>query len=417
MTADAIRELVEQYARAVDARNPEALVALFTPDAVVTLPDALAGDVLPTELTGAEIARIVEGVSGFDRTRHVIDEHVIDQHRATLDDTIAHAETVCTAHHVTGDQDLVLTVRYRDTFARHDGRWRFARRDLQLDAGRRQDVRPVAMVTGATRGIGRAIAIAFASAGFDVVITGRTVHEGSGRVPPRIRGGDGSELPVAGSLETTAAEITAAGAEPLAVPMDLTDRDSVVDAGARALRAFGRVDVLVNNAIVHLPGSHDPLRALDTATLDDAMRANVTHQLLLVQQVLPNMVERGGGVIVDVYSGSATTDPPGPPDAGGWGLAYSASKAAFGRIAGAVNAEYRERGIRAFNLDPGFVVTEAGAVRGGTADIAAQGFDTASPRAAAAVAVYLATAPDADRLLGKVVRAPKLAAELGLLES
>jgi NAD(P)-dependent dehydrogenase (short-subunit alcohol dehydrogenase family) len=128
------------------------------------------------------------------------------------------------------------------------------------------------------------------------------------------------------------------------------------------------------------------------------------------------MLEQGGGVIVDVYSGSATTDPPGPPDAGGWGLAYSASKAAFGRIAGAVNAEYREHGIRAFNLDPGFVVTEAATVRGGTAAIAARGFDTASPLAAAAVAVHLATSPDANRLLGKVVRAPKLAAELGLVD-
>jgi NAD(P)-dependent dehydrogenase (short-subunit alcohol dehydrogenase family) len=272
------------------------------------------------------------------------------------------------------------------------------------------------MVTGGTRGIGRAIAVAFAHAGNDVVITGRTVREGTGRVPPRIRSGADVELAVTGSLESTAAEIAAAGTEPLSVTMNLAERDSVIEAAAQVLRTFGRIDVLVNNAIAHLPGSHDPLHALDTRTVEDAMRANFTHQLLLVQQIRPAMVERGSGVIVNVYSGSATTDPPGPSDAGGWGLAYSSSKAAFGRIAGAVNAEYRGRGVRAFNLDPGFVVTESGIVRGGTADTAARGFATASPDAAAAVAVYLATATDADRLLGRVIRAPKLAADLGLLD-
>ena len=410
--ADAIRELVERYARAVDARDPDALIALFAPDAVVTLPEELAGSVLPTGLSGAQIARLIDGVSGFDRTRHVIDEH-----RVAVDGPVAHAETICTAHHISDEQDLVLSVGYVDTLGKRHGRWRFLRRQLRLEASRRQAVRPVAMVTGATRGIGREIAIAFARAGFDVVITGRTVREGSGRVPPRIRRETPVERAVAGSLETTATEVAAAGAEALAIPLDLADRDDVIAAAALALRAFGRVDVLVNNAIAHLPGSHDPLAALTTDTVDDAMRANFTHQLLLVHQVLPSMVERGTGVIIDVYSGSATTDPPGPPDAGGWGLAYSASKAAFGRIAGAVNAEYRERGVRAFNLDPGFVVTESGTVRGGTADIAHRGFDTTSPHAAATVAVHLATSPDADRLLGKVVRAPKLAADLALLDS
>ncbi|MGP4022346.1 hypothetical protein [Actinomadura sp. 3N407] len=62
--------------------------------------------------------------------------------------------------------------------------------------------------------------------------------------------------------------------------------------------------------------------------------------------------------MVNLCSGSATSDPPGPPGEGGWGVAYSASKAAFGRLAGAINAEYLGRGVRAFNLDPGFVVTE-----------------------------------------------------------
>ena len=64
----------------------------------------------------------------------------------------------------------------------------------------------------------------------------------------------------------------------------------------------------------------------------------------------------GGGTIIDMVSGSARLDPIAPPGEGGWGILYSASKAAFGRVAGGVNAEYRAAGVRAFNVDPGNVV-------------------------------------------------------------
>jgi NAD(P)-dependent dehydrogenase (short-subunit alcohol dehydrogenase family) len=277
--------------------------------------------------------------------------------------------------------------------------------------------RRTALVTGASRGIGREIALAFGRAGFDVAFTARTVHEGDGRVPPRNRGAvPASDVPVAGSLDATAAALDALGVRTLAVPMDLLSPTGVTAAADLVLAEFGHLDVLVNNAIAHLPGTHDPLLAVEPDTLTQALTANFVHQLVLVQRVLPSMLARGSGVVIDLCSGSATTDPRAAPDAGGWGLAYSSSKAAFGRIAGAINAEYRTRGVRAFNLDPGFVVTEAAAARGGTADIAARGFDAAPPQAAAAAAVHLATSPDADRLLGKVVWAPKLVADLGLLD-
>ncbi len=146
-----------------------------------------------------------------------------------------------------------------------------------------------------------------------------------------------------------------------------------------------------------------------------SLEANLLHQVALVQELLPGMLEHGGATIVNMCSGSATTDPTAAPGEGGWGLGYSASKAAFGRLSGAVNAEHAASGVRAFNLDPGFVVTEAGLARGGTAAIADAGFAAAAAAddAAGRVVVWLAEgSPDTDRFLGRTIWAPRLAGDL-----
>jgi NAD(P)-dependent dehydrogenase (short-subunit alcohol dehydrogenase family) len=274
--------------------------------------------------------------------------------------------------------------------------------------------RPRALVTGATRGIGRATALALAAAGFDVAITGRTLVEGEGRIAPRVsRGDDGDAilLPVQGSLASTAAEAQHLGARSLPVQMDLASRTSVLEAVARIHDAWGALDLVVNNGFVHLPQQ----RFLDL-TEDSLVRTwqgNFYHQLLLTHEVLAPMLERGGGTIVNMASSSATNDPPAGPGDGGWGLAYAASKAAFGRIAGSINAEFGERGVRAFNVDPGFVVTESALARGGSDAIASSGgYPSADPSASGQVIAWLATSPDADRFLGKTIWAPKLAADL-----
>jgi NAD(P)-dependent dehydrogenase (short-subunit alcohol dehydrogenase family) len=258
--------------------------------------------------------------------------------------------------------------------------------------------------------------LALAGAGYDVAFTARTLEEGRGVVEPRSSSDPRGPLAVPGSLAATAAQVTALGARALPVRMDLLDADSVRAAAERVHREWGPVDLLVNNAITHLAGEHDRLLELDPVVAARTLDGNFLAQLVLVQAVLPRMLAAGGGTIVNLCSGSATTDPPAAPGEGGWGLAYAASKAAFGRLAGAVNAEYRGAGVRAFNLDPGFVVTEAGAARGGMATIADAGFEPTPDWAAGAAIVWLARAPEAARFLGRVVWTPKLVAELGLTE-
>jgi len=276
-----------------------------------------------------------------------------------------------------------------------------------------REVRPVALVTGASRGIGKASALALADAGFDVAITARTVREGEGRAEPNtVR--DDSVVAVPGSLETTVSDLEARGARALAIPMDLLDRDAVIGAPATVLREWGRIDVLFNNAIYQGLGVMDRVLDLTPDALERIMLGNFVHQILLTQQVVPHMVERGSGRIIDMVSGSARYDPPAPAGEGGWGIAYSASKAAFARFAGGIEAEFSDRGVRAFNVDPGNVVTEKRRALHPDDDFEA-GFGSEPAEATGAVVAWLASSPDAVRFVGKWIYAPKLCGDLGLL--
>lgn len=273
---------------------------------------------------------------------------------------------------------------------------------------------PVAIVTGASRGIGRAGALALAEAGFDVVVSARTVREGEGVAEPNSVREDVT-LAVPGSLERTAQEIEERGQRALIVPMDLSDRSSVEALVPAVLDAWGRIDVLYNNAIFRGVGTLDRITDLTMESMTALMAGNFMHQVLLIQQVLPHMVERGTGTIINMVSGSARLDPPGPPGEGGWGILYSASKAAFARVAGGINAEYRSLGLRAFNVDPGNVVTEARRAAKPD-DEYSSGFGSEPAEATGEVVAWLATDPGADRFLGKWIFAPKLCSDLGLLE-
>jgi NAD(P)-dependent dehydrogenase (short-subunit alcohol dehydrogenase family) len=266
----------------------------------------------------------------------------------------------------------------------------------------------IALVTGASRGIGKATAVALAQTGFDVAVTARTVHEGEG-----VDDSDERRRRLPGSLDTTAAAVEAAGRRAFPVPMDLHDGASLVAAVERVLEEWGHIDVLVNNAVDTGPGSMT--RFLDTpldafaAKLD----ANALAQVALIKLVLPGMLARGGGTIVNVTSAVAVIDPSAPTGQGGWGAAYAMSKGAFHRLAAILAVELAGEAVFVFNVEPGFVVTEK--MEMNQQDLGLEGrYPGAPPSVPAAVIAWLATDPGAAALNGQTISAQRFARERAL---
>jgi NAD(P)-dependent dehydrogenase (short-subunit alcohol dehydrogenase family) len=265
-----------------------------------------------------------------------------------------------------------------------------------------------ALVTGATRGIGRATALALAAAGWDVAVTGRTARRGEGRDDSDT----GAGRPLPGSLEETGEEIRSHGHRSLELVADLHDRPGLLDAVAAVDEAWGGVDLLVNNAVDTAPGSMVPIVELDVAQLESKLAANAVAPFVLIQAVLPGMLERGGGTIIDVTSHTATADPPGPVGKGGWGVAYAASKAAAHRFAPLLAVELGDRGIRAYNLDPGYVETERQVVNAAALGLVGH-YTGAPPSVPAAAIAWMVDHPEALEN-GQTIRGQKLALVEGL---
>jgi NAD(P)-dependent dehydrogenase (short-subunit alcohol dehydrogenase family) len=270
----------------------------------------------------------------------------------------------------------------------------------------------VAFVTGASRGIGKAISVELAAAGYDVAVLARTVHEGEAREhSSTLQWSDRSPLP--GSLDTTADLVTEAGRRCLAVRADLLDHASLTDAVATVLAEWGRIDVLVNNGRYVGPGHMDHIVDTPVQLLRDHLEANALAPVVLIKAVIPQMVDRGAGTIIDLTSSAAYEDPPEPAGAGGWGLGYAFSKGALHRIAGVLAVELRDTNVRAYNVQPGFIATER--IR---QDMGAFGFDASTGAPAAVVGKvcrWLLEAPEAPALNGTCIQAQELCSELGLL--
>ncbi len=260
------------------------------------------------------------------------------------------------------------------------------------------DPRPVALVTGASRGIGAATAIAFAKAGWRIVIAARTVHELQTQ-NHQLRYADGQLL--RGSLSETAQIIQACGAEVLIQHMDLMDTPSMDAALESTLKAFGRIDVLINNAVYQDREINAMLLDLDDEALERSLLGNVVAPFHLVKKVLPHMIAQGGGKIVNVGSGAGQYDPPMAANAGGWGFAYGASKAGMGRLAGCINREWGHKGIVAFSVNPGFVSTEAAQATLGLDAELSKRFGATSPEAIANSLVWLVSNASAVELTQK----------------
>ena len=204
-----------------------------------------------------------------------------------------------------------------------------------------------ALVTGASRGIGAALAAELARQGADVAVTARTLE----RHPT-----------LAGSLNETAAAIEAAGRRAATVVADLADPDDrsriVADAEAGL---GGPIDILVNNAAAAI---YQPLAQMALKRRRVMFEVNVHAPLDLTQGVLPGMIERGEGWIVNLSSGSAVHRP-GPPFAesalGSTIGIYGASKAALNRMTNALAEELAGTGVRVNTVEPRAAVRSEGA--------------------------------------------------------
>jgi NAD(P)-dependent dehydrogenase (short-subunit alcohol dehydrogenase family) len=192
----------------------------------------------------------------------------------------------------------------------------------------------------------------------------------------------------------------------------LHDRAGLVAAVDRVLADWGGVDLLVNNAVDTAPGSMVPIVDLSVAQLEAKLAANAVAPFVLIQAVLPGMLAGGGGTIVDMTSHTATADPPGPVGQGGWGVAYAASKAAAHRFAPLLAVELGDRGIRAYNVDPGYVETERQVVNAEALGLVGH-YRGAPPTVPAAAIAWMVDHPEAVEN-GSTVRAQKLALVEGL---
>lgn len=269
----------------------------------------------------------------------------------------------------------------------------------------------VAFVTGASRGIGAESAAALARAGFRVAITARTLHDGESHSYAL------GEIPLPGSLDATARAIEKLGGESLCLQADILDTASMIAAAEQVLSSWGRIDLLLNNAVYQGKGNMEPILELTEEQALAMYRGNVLTPLALVQTVLPGMLARRCGTVINMLSATAFLDPPGPPERGGWGFIYPSTKAGLARMAGCLRAEHPGSGLRVFNIEPGTVITEA--IRlAGYADEIVKNFEPTSAAAIGALIAWLSEhEPRESWHPEDILRGPAIARELGLLNS
>ncbi len=184
----------------------------------------------------------------------------------------------------------------------------------------------VAVVTGASRGIGAHIATALSEAGWSVALLARSRDR----------------------LQVTADRLRERGARAVPVAVDVTDTAAVDGAVSRTAEELGPIGLLVNNA--GLVENEQPLWESDVEQWWQMMTTNVRGPYLMTRAVVPGMIAAGGGRIINLNSGAATR---ASADLTG----YAASKAALARITGGTHAAGWAHGIRAFDLAPGVVRT------------------------------------------------------------
>jgi len=252
----------------------------------------------------------------------------------------------------------------------------------------------VALVTGASRGIGEAVAVRLAMEGARVVCTARTTDQSESRLP--------------GTLNDTVARIRAAGGEATAVKADLAqeaDRERLLE---ETLRAYGPVDILVNNAAVTF---FIPIETFPTKRFDLMMEVQVWAALHLSQLVLPGMRAKKSGAIVTLSSGAAIHPVKPYEGARPGGTVYGMCKAALERFSTGLAAEVYADNISVNAISPGLVATPGVAVHGLINEATKH---RVSPIENIAEAVYQIVTRDPKAMTGRIDHAAPFLAELGV---
>ncbi len=232
----------------------------------------------------------------------------------------------------------------------------------------------VAIVTGASRGLGRAIAKEYAGEGASVVVCSRRQ----------------SPTGLAGTLEETVTDIKYAGGDVFAIDCDVTDEAQVNEMVRQATERYGKIDVLFNNAGTMVLG--ESILEIDAARWEQLMRVNVTGPYLCSRAVLPIMMELRRGSIINIGSRMATD-----PNQGG-GVLYSASKAAVHMFSYCLADEVRDYNIAVNILSPGGLRSEGSAAIPWTQR---DWHERVDPGAIGPLAVYLAL-QDASTFTGQL---------------
>jgi NAD(P)-dependent dehydrogenase (short-subunit alcohol dehydrogenase family) len=260
----------------------------------------------------------------------------------------------------------------------------------------------VALVTGASRGIGRAIAECFAREGAKVVCTARTLE-------------DGEHPSLEGSLRATVRAIEGAGGTALALACDVSDYAQCERTVSEARAAFGPIDVLVNNAALTY---FIPIADFPESKWLRSFAVNVHGPFYMSKLALAHMLPRKQGAIVNISSSAAIGPGRGPyPELvrrGRGGTLYGAEKAALERFTQGLAAEVYDSGISVTCLSPSMVVATPGVLHHKLVQSADD--PRAEPeRFMADAALLLATEP-LEKITGRVTYSQQILKEFGLLE-
>jgi len=253
------------------------------------------------------------------------------------------------------------------------------------------DVRKVAWVTGASRGIGADTGLRLAQLGYDVALTARDQRR----------------------LDAVAEEIERAGQRALAMSSDLSDRASVAAFADAAREWGGRCDALCNIGVYQGAGASRLLLDMPIEELARSLEGDVVAPALLCQRAIPLMLANGGGVIVNMSSSVVHLTPWGTVDEDrGWSTAYAAGKAGIDQLGKMINAELGSAGVLAYTVEPGYVAY--GDEFGRRLD-PGERVPVVPAEAIGHAIAWLISSPDATKLLSKRIHLPAITERQALL--